>query len=50
MHDNKQFPKNLSLLHCTGSPPVFAIFTKGDNFRDFLFASLENGALPTQKP
>ena len=34
-------------LRCMGIPPsFFAMFSKGDNFRDFLFAYLEDEIFP----
>ena len=34
-------------LKCMGIPPSFSpMFTKGDNFRDFLFAYLEDDVFP----
>ena len=34
-------------LRCSGRPPCFSsIFANGDNFHDFMFASLEGKVLP----
>ena len=37
----------LSILRCMGTPPSFStMFSKGDNFCDFLFAYLEDEVFP----